>query len=79
MYLNNYKKQQKPDEAIGIVVMDLEGHSLMNIQMDKRAWFQLAREGYAYRAVQPPFDEQGDVPNPALEVYQFIPAETLLK
>ena len=59
--------------------MDLEGHSLMNIQMNKRAWFLFAREGYAYREVQPPFDEQGDVPNPALEVYQFIPAETLLK
>jgi len=76
MYENQYKYRQKPDEEIGIVVMDLEGHSLMTIEMDKRAWFLLAKEGYVYRVVQPPPDQQGNVPNPALEVSQFIPAET---
>ena len=62
------------DEGVGFQVVSTEGVVLAEyLGMDFP--FIHAQNGLAYRVIQPELDEQGELPNPYLEVYRYVGPE----
>lgn len=72
VYRNTYKYKNKPNEEIGVAVIDTLGQSLIpgEIQTDRRGWFLSARDGKAYQGLLPSSEAQES--SYGLVVYQFV-------
>ena len=79
VYFNTFNITRNPDEEIGLIVMDVEGRRLMKeeILTSRKAWFYCARNGFAYGVRLPELDSLGHLLNPVIDVYRFIPSESL--
>ena len=58
------------DRGAGLQVFDDAGNLVTEL-LKGDDYFTYARDGLAYRVVQPDIDTSGDLPNPHLEVYEF--------
>ncbi|MCY4672477.1 MAG: hypothetical protein OXD43_01700 [Bacteroidetes bacterium] len=58
------------DRGAGLQVFDDAGNLVTEL-LKSDDFFTYARDGLAYRVVQPDIDASGDLPNPHLEVYEY--------
>lgn len=59
----------------GFQIVDVQGNVLAEyLGLDFP--FFLAKDGLAYRVIQPDLDEQGHLPNPFIEVYRYVGPNT---
>ena len=75
LYLNQYKLVTKPDEHIGLMIMDTTGTPLIDeeIQTGSAGRLLFAKHGLAYRRGRAEVEADGSISNPRLDVYRFAP------
>ena len=78
-YFNNYKATERPDEQIGLMLLDTQGNPLIDheIQTGNVGKLLLARHGLAYRAVHPERDLPEEMLGFKIEMYRFAPPARL--
>lgn len=74
-YFNSYKAGERPDEQIGLMVIDTKGNPLIDheIQTGNVGKLLLAKHGLAYRPVHPERDLPGEPLGLKIEMYRFAP------